>query len=55
MQLLEVQRVLGQDVKSIGQLVTSKRSLENGDTTGAGVVSEADIMNQLLNGKQRRS
>jgi hypothetical protein len=54
LQLLEIQRALGQDVKSIGQLVAAKPSSNSGDTSGGGTQSVSDIMSELVDGRKRR-
>jgi hypothetical protein len=51
MQLLEVQRVLGQDLKSIGQLVTAKPAPGTGEIP-SGVPSAADVMAELTEGRK---
>lgn len=50
MQLLEVQRVLGQDVKSIGQLVTAKPT--PGSEPSGSSPSVSDVMAEIVHGKR---
>jgi hypothetical protein len=52
MQLLEVQRVLGQDVKSIGQLVTVKPTAGSTDSSSGGVPTSDEILREIIQGKK---
>jgi hypothetical protein len=51
MQLLEVQRVLGQDVKSIGQLVTAKPTPGTADPGGP-IPTTEQVLAEFLHGKK---
>lgn len=53
MQLLEVQRVLGQDVKSIGQLVAAKPTAGSTDSSG-GVPTSAEILAEIVSGRAKK-
>ena len=52
-QLLEVQRALGQDVKSIGQLVAVKPTVGSSDSSG-GVPTSAEILAEIVSGKAKK-
>jgi hypothetical protein len=53
MQLLEVQRVLGQDMRSIGQLVTVKPT--PGSADGSPTLTSQEIMAEIISGKAKKS
>jgi hypothetical protein len=51
--ICEVGAELSRQAESIAKLITSKPTA-SADTSSGGVLSEADIMSQLVNGKHRK-